>query len=675
MGKTFTCLFIYLFLWLPARVVAQVNVRFQQWPAPKQLYARDAQNKAEVWVSGQLQSTAYSTASLLIYQNGQRWKALRSALTPGNQVASFQFNPTIDAGLKEYTFKLYAVGSKDSVLVASADSILCGDVYLLVGQSNITAFYPKDYSYSSKYIRSFGYVDFVEDTVWSVADTVWHLSNAHGSQVGVVGTELQRLILEKYGMPTCIINGGAGGSSIWSNRIRNADNPADLATIYGRMLYRAQKAGVADRVKAIIWRQGENEAGGSSTYQYDQAFKTLYENWQTDYKNVGKYYVAQINLLNESNNGAGWLRDFQRRIPELYPQTETIATVGLPTYTGIHYESPGHKQFAAELFRLIARDVYQSTDTTEISSPTIQRAFYRTPEQTEVVLEFNHAENMRWKQDTTITNPATGYQYSLDLRDFIYFDYANAPQERLISSGRAEGNRIILTLNKAVQAQDITYLPNFYLSNQLNYYNGPLLKNGRGMRALTFAKYPLASAIAPPANLVAKPVSATENALSWSPSGSAITAYVIERSDNTASSFRPIAQVTAQTTTYSDQSVSSNPVHYYYRVMALSQTAGSIYSNVAEIAPLILAASQNPDPSLTLYPIPTRSRLHCDLPLAYWNKEVQVSLVDLTGRMVLGQTVQVTQSFDLQVGALPAGTYVLRLGWKDKTVVRKIVIQ
>jgi hypothetical protein len=475
------CLWILLLI-SPFLSVAQVGVKWQKWPAALQLYPRDDQNKAEVPIVGQLQSTSYSQVSVWVSKNNAKWRYLRTSVTKSGNQAQFQLFPKIEAGLNQYKFDVYAVEGRDSVLVDTRDNIVCGDVILCNGQSNLTGYYPNDYPYRNNFVRTFG------NSADANPDTLWHLSNVQEGQVGLIGTEIQRLILENCNMPTCLINASVGGTSIKSHIYRNPSNPADKTTLYGKLLYWAQKAGVANRVKAFIWRQGENEAGGGSAIGYEQDIQTLFGYWQTDYPNIGKYYVAQVNLLPDGNNGAGQLRDFQRRTPLIFPRTEAIATVGLAGYGGVHYGTEGQYQFAKEVYRLIARDIYQSSDVSGVSSPSIKKVYYKTSEKKEVVLEFEPSATMVWKQDTLVNG------VPMDIRDFIYFDYTNNQQERVIASGSAEANRVTLKLTKPISATTITYLPNYYKTP----FGGPFLKNTRGMRALTFHKVAIEAASGTP---------------------------------------------------------------------------------------------------------------------------------------------------------------------------------
>ncbi|WP_164851345.1 T9SS type A sorting domain-containing protein, partial [Larkinella soli] len=355
------------------------------------------------------------------------------------------------------------------------------DVFLFNGQSNLNG-YMESYSYRNPFIRSFGKPEM------SVPDTNWHLSNVPEAPVGIIATELQRLILEAYDMPTCVINAAISGTMIRSHLHRNPANPADPLTVYGRLMYMAKKAGVVNQAKALVWRQGEAEASGGVFQTYDQDLTTMYSNWFADFPNLNKYYVAQINLVNDATSRAGFVREVQRRAARIFPKTESIATVGLPGYEGLHYGLTGHLQFARELFRLIARDFYGSADVSNISSPNLRKAYFRNAEKKEVVLEFEEGQTLVWKQDTVVTNP-DGSQTTLDLRDHFFFNYADAPQARQVESATVQGNRIILTLKQAVDAQHITYVPNSFPVP----FGGPFLKNQRGMRALTFYKFPIAS--------------------------------------------------------------------------------------------------------------------------------------------------------------------------------------
>lgn len=460
------------------------SVTFSKLPANLQLYPRDAQNKATVPVAGRITTTGYTRISLWVYRNNLPYKYQTQPLNYANGVAAFSFNTDIKAELAEYNFKVYACKSKDSSQVALRESIVAGDVYLISGQSNASAGLP-GYNYQNKFARTFGtFTNNDNYEAYNSKDTLWTFSNQAQAVVGVWGTELQRQIIEKYGIPVCIINGASGGSSIEYNIIRNAENPTDPNTTYGRLLYRVQKSGLKDHIKAIFWRQGENECSGNSI-GYPGNFDKLYNFWKQDYPAAQKVYVFQVNILSFPLETAGkYVRDFQRRVKGLYPNIETVATVGTTGYDGVHYQIDGHKQISREVFCLISRDFYGNVNQIEINSPNIKKAYYTSSAKNEIALEFD--ERIIWPGDTLLLSK-TGQPYVRKMEDFFYL----GGKAGLVEWGSAQGNTLYLKLKQATNETKITYLPAYFSDALSDFYNGPVLRTPKGMRAMVFYDFPV----------------------------------------------------------------------------------------------------------------------------------------------------------------------------------------
>ena len=85
---------------------------------------------------------------------------------------------------------------------------------------------------------------------------------AHGT-IGQWGLRLANRLKEAQQLPIMVINGAVGGTQVEAHQ-RNDDDPTDATTIYGRLLWRVQQAGVADAVRAIFWHQGESN--GTQAY-------------------------------------------------------------------------------------------------------------------------------------------------------------------------------------------------------------------------------------------------------------------------------------------------------------------------------------------------------------------------------------------------------------------------
>ena len=89
---------------------------------------------------------------------------------------------------------------------------------------------------------------------------VWKAENGEKAELGWWGMELAKRLVESQKMPIFIINAAVGGTRIDQHQ-RNATNPTDLTTIYGRMLWRVQQAKLTHGIRGILWHQGESDQG------------------------------------------------------------------------------------------------------------------------------------------------------------------------------------------------------------------------------------------------------------------------------------------------------------------------------------------------------------------------------------------------------------------------------
>ena len=452
------------------------NVNFNSLPAHLQLFARDADDSAYVRIAGTVTDNGYDSVSVKIYRNNRSWKQLSQELDYSNNEAQFEFTPKIATGLYEYRFEILV----DQNLVAVRDSIVCGDVYLINGQSNS---HPNavSYSFSNEFCRSFGQHTNYED--YDPADTTWGLSTPEGwcdscdYAVGVWGMRLQQMILEDYGIPTCVINGGSGGSSI-SYNLPNEEDRMDLTTTYGRLLYRATKAKVADKVKALFWHQGEADTDNDNTDLYYDRFNRLYTAWNEDYSPLDVVYVFQLHPGYCGGDSQHRLRDIQRRFPESFARVKVMATVGLVGHDGCHYNDDGYLQMAEWVYGLVKRDFYADTDTLYVAPPNVSDAWFTDADQRQVAVQFD--QPVIWPEDTL----------GASMENYFYLDGSSSN----IADGYSDSDPhvIILDLINSSTASKLTYLPNHAYNNlPTKIYEGPWIRNQRGIGALSFYEFPL----------------------------------------------------------------------------------------------------------------------------------------------------------------------------------------
>ncbi|MBS1551633.1 MAG: hypothetical protein JST15_06160 [Bacteroidetes bacterium] len=459
-------------------------ITYNQLPRTLQFYARDSQDSASVTFSGSLYTSGYDSVFAEVYRNNTYHKRKSIKLSYSGGLSSFTVSQKIHSELSEYKFKLYLKSGSTSSLIYTADSIVCGDAFIICGQSNS---HPTDAqaTYRNEFCRSFGVqTSNYNSTPYNPADTNWGYSRADGSvyywsgpyNVGIWGLQLQKLIKETYGIPTCIINGGRASTTI-EMHLRNDLNQTDLNSIYGKLLYRVNKSGLAGNIKAVFWYQGESD-GSLSWMNYYNNFSDLYYSWKQNYPGFKKVYLFQTRPCC-SEPYASQLREVQRCLPQSYSDISLMSTAGFPNYDGCHYSYSGYINLTDYVLKLVKKDFYNSTDTIDILPPDIKSAWFTNSQKKEIALLFNNSKISSWPADTL----------GEKMKDYFYLDGVTG----IVSSGSVSGDTVKLKLNAASNATKITYLPTVWTHIDSLVYEGPFLRNPKKIGALSFHNFPLST--------------------------------------------------------------------------------------------------------------------------------------------------------------------------------------
>jgi hypothetical protein len=273
-------------------------------PQDSQFYARDDKNEGTLYYNGSLAETA-DTVFLKVYADGTLVKTERQKPTAEN---SYAFTVRLKPGLIKYTVEFGSVIDGNETVLRTVQNLVCGDAYIIQGQSNAEATGPNNgptldpVTPLSEWIRSYGNShDGTTTGGWgnAVRTRIWGQPDYGFCQIGAWGMVLAGDLVEKYNIPICIMNGAVGGTRIDQHQ-RNESNHKDPATIYGRLLTRIDAARLTHGIRGVLWHQGENNQGSSSpTGDYDwksyqQYFVDLSAAWKQDYPNIQHYYVYQI---------------------------------------------------------------------------------------------------------------------------------------------------------------------------------------------------------------------------------------------------------------------------------------------------------------------------------------------------------------------------------------------
>lgn len=429
---------------------------------------------------------SFSAISIRVKAEGELFNYQKVPLTLAHPAETLcEFTTTFVAQKKEYSCEIYAhTPSGDSVSIRYVEHLLCGDMYVLYGQSNMIGL--ADYDALTRqiddtYLRTFDYIG----ANYADSELRWTRAKEPYARVGGIGLRLQQQILEETGIPTCIINGAVGGMSIRDLTYRNNLRPEDVSNTYGRLVRRVQLAGAVGKIRAVLWRQGENEG---CTWKpdidaYPALFTQLWNQLNTDLGEWDWFINCQTNVHSCTPlEAAGELREWMRKTSKLFPNTRTMTALGVKMGDGLHHTSTGYAQLADEFFQLIKTKIYAIPTDANIEFPDIQHIFL-SPNKQVLQLVFQANQSLVLPKDTLLHDKRWTF------KNHFFINETTRTQTETIDSIRVSANTVTIYLNKQIEGGYVTYLPSF-VEHPLPDL-GALLTNINGRRAMAFYQFPI----------------------------------------------------------------------------------------------------------------------------------------------------------------------------------------
>jgi len=446
-------------------------------PEDGQFYARDDKNEGTVYCNGTLTDAA-DTVFLKLFADD---KLLDTQTQKPDANKAYAFTAKLKPGLLKYRVEFGVKTDGDEKVLHAAGNIVCGDAYLIQGQSNALATDTGEKSppETSEWVRSYGgpsgrgdATNWVRDrfdkgrpNLW--CSPVWKAEKGEKAELGWWGMVLAKRLVASNKVPVFIVNGAVGGTRIDEHQ-PTPGNRADLKTIYGRTLWRIQQAKLTHGIRAVIWHQGESDqgsdgpTGGYGWETYQQFFIDLSAAWKRDFPNIKNYYVFQIwpNACSMGNGHGDMLREVLRALPRQYSNVSILSTLGIKPGGGCHYPLTGWAEFARLIQPLIERDHYGKAPTASITPPDLKRAYFTSAGKDAIALEFD--QTVAWTD-------ALASQFYLD------------GAKDKVASGSVAGNVVTLRLKAPSAATKIQYL------KEMNWKQDNLLLGANGLAALTFS--------------------------------------------------------------------------------------------------------------------------------------------------------------------------------------------
>jgi hypothetical protein len=447
-------------------------------PTDNQFYARDDKNEGTLYYNGTLEQAADSVY-LKVYAGDTLHDTQNQKVSAAG---AYALTAKLKAGLIKYRVEFGAKTGNVEKVLDTARNLVCGDAYIIQGQSNAEAWTDPPHRvvhpYRSDWLRSFGtpitHPTFARTKIWGNALSFNGGENRHNLQIGYWGVELGKQLIEQYEVPICIINGAQGGTRVFQHQ-RSRKDPEDVGTIYGRLLWRLRQARLTHGIRGVLWHQGENDQGsdgpginwGWETYQ--DLFLDLAAAWQEDYPNIQHYYIFQIwpKSCNGGVNGSDdRLREVQRQLPRQFSNMSIMSTLGIRPPGSAHYPAEGYAVMARLIYPLVASGNYGRQHAQPVTPPNLVTARYVGEARDEIALEFD--QEMAWDKDVD---------------KHIYLDGIVGK----VVAARVNRKVVHLTLAVPSKARRITYLKG-------DFWNAskPFLKGKNGIAALTFCEIDLA---------------------------------------------------------------------------------------------------------------------------------------------------------------------------------------
>lgn len=490
----FTCA-LFVLQFNPQGAIAQEVA--STFPQNLQLYPRDVTtNEAIVPIRGTVDPGIYTQINIEVFREEEFWFNVTQPIS--DVQSDYDYNVTIQAELAEYDFYLYGILHNGGIIVLqTAERVVAGDAYLVSGQSNAMATGigggEQQWVNEHPYMRTFSTPNpdyLLEENIY------WEEAQSRGTDtftaVGIWAGRMCRQVIATQAVPCAVINGAFPGVSS-TYFARNDNQPLDLETNYGRTLWRAQTAGLANKFRAIFWYQGEDDAWQPQLHQ--EQMEALRSDWLEDYPNIEHIYLMQIrygcgitNVVVPVNND---IFEIQRRFKQ-WDNTSVVSTNGISEFDGCHYFAHGYEKLGNHLYRMIERDLYGAVRNDNIDSPDVLHVTQPTPSEVVVTLDMPPDDSLQYDAgfhvDFTISERGI---------DFVPFD------------GVAAGQLITLTLARPASLLDATLSyagaeTDIRFGNNLAFTDWVTNRNGVGV--LNFSNVPIKQQLTTPTGNINPPI-------------------------------------------------------------------------------------------------------------------------------------------------------------------------
>ncbi len=361
------------------------------------------------WVSPTNLNSNYSEVYVELYKNNSLLETYSQELSFSNDQASFEINIEINSELSKYSVKTYAINNGEATIIKQAEDIVCGDVFIVQGQSNAEApsYNGSSSGYESDFIRVYANGNSSSSSI--INNNQWYYGQGDGNSgtngnTGQWGLVLAKKLVDELNVPIAIFNGAHGGQPIsFFQRPENYESSTN--SNYGRLYYRLNKSGLNSFVRGVLWSQGEADSfsGGLSTEQYKSEFENLVGFWQEDYPNIEQYYIFQTRDCDcgTSESGRIKIKEAQRQLA-INNNISVMPTTGMTVHSdNCHYPfNNGYEKFGTRIFKPVLETIYGFNYSEEINAPMVTDIQISSSNALKIIITTDAISLMANTQDT-----------------------------------------------------------------------------------------------------------------------------------------------------------------------------------------------------------------------------------------------------------------------------------
>jgi len=375
------------------------------YPKKYQVFQRDVESKkGSILINGSIDQM--SNLSVQIDTNPFE-------LLENDVIGHFEYNIEVPQGTHSMTLRSI---SNDHVTEINVYPVSVGDIYLLLGQSNMVGHASTKTNVDTtlkQYGSMFQQHDrcaFYNESI--VVNGTWKINNdptgggLHCNDLGSPWPIVMNQLIKKHDVPIAWIPGAYGGSSIrvWDNKgdpqYKRARELTDQATL-GK-----------NEIRGVLWHQGETDANWSKD-RYLTSLQQLHENLKDDIE-FDKFMISVVARGIDRGNG---LSDGVQQAQYAYIEEHDDVVFAGETYDieqsidNLHYITDTEvKTFAERWTHAISKEFYDEN----ISIPKIEHAYIYNA--TTMILVSN--TNLEMSETVQVSDHAQEPSVVLDISDY-----------------------------------------------------------------------------------------------------------------------------------------------------------------------------------------------------------------------------------------------------------------